>query len=199
LKASVTVDTSKLDSAITKAMKKTGVDLSTAIKEASVLFLQSAARQTPPDAGKQRFSKRTNERPITPLKNPQGKTRYKVPYRTHKKRGKKYFDSLAEAKSFSKIKWRGIGRAGWWGSLPVLGKTVAGQPGTEDVKRSISRWSFGSFIKELFSATFIVTNKAPTINESFARIISNIAIGKASARLNSALKKINKNLEGGFK
>jgi hypothetical protein len=76
-------------------------------------FVQSAVKGTPPkgkvkkkrtviELKTNRFSKRGKE-----LK------RYKVPYRTNKKKGAKYFSKKKEANAFAKIKYRFIGKFGW--------------------------------------------------------------------------------------
>jgi hypothetical protein len=193
MKPSVKLDTTRLTSAIKEVSKNTKVSLEKAVKDASILFLQSAARATPPQEGKATFNKRTNFREVIALKDKKtDKVRYKVPFRTLKRKGRKFFESLAEAISFSRVKWRGIGRAGWWAGLIALGQNVANQPGTKEVALSAKRWGTGYFEKQAYLPQFTVVNHTDTIQHDFKMIIAAKALGRASRRLLASIKNMNK-------
>jgi len=84
------------------------------VNESIKLFSQSAAKTTPP-TGKVR-TKRT-------IITYQDK-RAKVPYRTNKKRGAKYFERRSQAAKFAPIQYRKIGAVSWL----IAGAKAIGQP-----------------------------------------------------------------------
>ena len=53
------------------------------------------------------------------------KTGYSVPYRTSRKKGRKFFKTKGEAKQFSKIKYRYIGKASWLVAANKAGLNVS--------------------------------------------------------------------------
>jgi hypothetical protein len=194
IKASVEVNTASFDRAITRTLAATGRPLQDITRDAAQFFLQSAAMATPPDEGRRRFSKKSLNRPVIALRDKDGKrTRYKVPYRTSKARGRKFFGSLSEAKEFAKVKWRGVGRAGWWASLPAFGVSTATQPGTATVHRAASRFGRGMMTRELFNPAAVMHNMAGSIKQGYAEIIARKALRKAGNRLFAASKKMLQN------
>jgi len=164
-------------------LEKTGRSLLDVTAEAGLFFAQSAAKLTPPNPGRKGFTRKTQHRPIYARTDDSGRTRYIVPYRTARNHGIKWFGNKNDAKAFARIKYRGIGRAGWWASMSALGGDASGEAGTPEVKASASRWGHGQMLQVAFAPMAIITNTAPTVSDSFAAFIASEALWKSSRRM----------------
>ena len=113
MKPSVQIDDSKFRRKVNGLLKRLNKPLEKELPLYTVWFTQSAVKGTPPRG------KVSKKRPVIELDtgrfNKKGKEvkRFKVPYRTNKKRGVKYFDKRKEATAFSKIIYRFIGKYAW--------------------------------------------------------------------------------------
>lgn len=184
------VDASKLNRALARMKAVSRKAPEVIVREAAVLFTQSAARATPPDAGRATIRKKSMNRPVYALREPGRKraARYRVPYRTLRKSGVKYFSTRAEAKSFSAIRFRGIGKAGWWAALRALGVETASQPGAPDVRRKLDTVNVAWLKKGWGKALFQTSNLSLAIKGGKLAMIARQALGKAASRLRHAAK-----------
>ena len=93
------------------------------LNSTAVRFAQAAAKATPPAEGRKTLPKSVLYRPIeeTGWNN---EYKFRVRYRTKKKRGIKLFTSRGEAEKFSAIMNRGAARYGWAGALHDLGQPL---------------------------------------------------------------------------
>lgn len=90
------------------------------IEQMGTWFTQSVLKATPPKRGAMKKRSvievsRTRQGFIEGTSRMWGRTetRYKVPFRTNKKKGVKYFAKKAAANKFAKILFRNIGKFGW--------------------------------------------------------------------------------------
>lgn len=93
------------------------------LNSCAVKFAQAAAKATPPAVGRKTIPKDELYRPIQET-NWNNQWKYRVRYRTRRKRGVKLFDNRTEAETFSAIMNRGAARYGWAGALLDLGKAM---------------------------------------------------------------------------
>ena len=93
------------------------------LNSTAVRFAQAAAKATPPAEGRKTLPKSVLFRPVeeTGWNN---QYKFRVRYRTKKKRGIKLFTSRGEAENFSAIMNRGAARYGWAGALQDLGQPL---------------------------------------------------------------------------
>ena len=165
------------------------------IRMATEWFTQSVIKVTPP-LGKVmkkrevillrtgRFTKRGNE-----------KKRYKVPFRTNKKRGAKYFDKKKDANAFAKIKFRFIGKYGWL----AAGQKALGRPIPTSLKVSKEVEAKGDEIQKVFKQrlrlkpNIILTNRVENIGR-YARFSVAQALRKTKNRVRRADREITKKL-----
>ena len=120
VKLDIKIERTKLNQTIGKFARdhrKTTWDV---VKMATEWFTQSVIKVTPPigKTSKKRMVKKIEGRNYKNIGhgmilNSDSRTRYKVPYRTNKKAGVKYFDKKKDANAFAKIKFRFIGKYGW--------------------------------------------------------------------------------------
>jgi len=128
------VEYAQFSKAVKKLMAVGNKSAELIVKQTTIAFVQSAMKETPPAPGKSSIPAKKYKRKIVEFSRRQktktGKTRekatkyYAVYYKTSRKTGRKYFRKKSEANKFAKIKFRGIGRAGWAPILPILGKRL---------------------------------------------------------------------------
>lgn len=148
----LTADTDALKKQFAAAMLRmgaaSGLTVRDTVRQGAVMFARSAARATPPDAGRSipasRFKREIRVSPVVlnngtvihldPKKYLSGSrpirgasAEYKIAVKVPRTRRMRVliFASLAEAKRRQKIATRGLMRAGWWASLGNLGQTAA--------------------------------------------------------------------------
>lgn len=125
MKINMSAEMRGLDKAVARWKKVSAAGCKDIVTEAAAIAVTSASKHTSPGAGKSTIPAANYKRTVTVLHGKDGrKDRYKVPYRTAKKRGRKFFDKLKDAKAFARIKFRGMARAGWFLSLLKLGKNL---------------------------------------------------------------------------
>ena len=124
----VEVIRNQFDAAIARVKRYSWQGAKKIITDAAEMFLQSAARATPPNKGSATISKEKYERSVIQLdritKGGHETTHYYVPYRTARKQGRKYWITEQAAKAFARIQWRGLGKLGWDLGLPKIGRNL---------------------------------------------------------------------------
>ena len=190
----------------------TGSGIGQAVREGAVLFAQSAARATPPDAGKaisaKRFKRVIKAEPyimngptkihLKPEKylsglRPRGrgvKADYAVLMKKpHSRRFKAVlFDSLAKAREKQTISTRGLLRAGWWGSLGKLGASAVEKFG-KAVPNLLPRISRISETVQPDSVEISIGNCVNGYDDLKKQVIP-VALMKAGNRMNAIAKKL---------
>ena len=113
VKLDIRLESRNLDKKIRQFSRDHGKTLWDTIKMGVEWFTQTVVKKTPP------IGKTMKKRDVILLKtnrfSRRGKElkRYKVPFRTNKKKGAKYFDKKKDANAFAQIKYRFIGKFGW--------------------------------------------------------------------------------------
>ena len=189
-----------------------GKRIEEAVREGAVLFAQSAARATPPDAGRpismKRFKRVIQAEPyvmngatkihLKPEKylsglRPRGrgvKADYAViTKRPHSRRFKAVlFDSLAKAREKQTISTRGLLRAGWWGALGKLGASAVEKFG-KAVPNLLPRISRISETVQPDSVEISIGNRVNGYDDLKKQVIP-VALMKAGNRMNAVAKKL---------
>ena len=189
-----------------------GKEIGQAVREGAVLFAQSAARATPPDAGKaipaKRFKRVIKAEPyvmngqtkihLKPEKylsglRPKGrgvKADYAVITKRPKSRRFKavLFDSLSKAREKQTISTRGLLRAGWWGALGKLGASAVEKFGSA-VPSLLPRIVNFSETVQPGSAEIHIGNCVDGYDDLKKQVIP-VALMKAGNRMNFIAKKI---------
>lgn len=93
------------------------------LNSSAVRFAQAAAKATPPAEGRKTIPKDKLYRPVEET-GWDNQWKFRVRYRTKRKRGAKLFNSRSEAEKFSAIMNRGAARYGWAGALVDLGQPM---------------------------------------------------------------------------
>lgn len=93
------------------------------LNSSAVKFAQAAAKATPPAEGRKTIPKDKLFRPIQET-GWDNRWKFRVKYRTRRKRGVKLFDNRREAETFAAIMNRGAARYGWAGALLDLGQEM---------------------------------------------------------------------------
>ena len=93
------------------------------LNSSAVRFAQAAAKATPPAEGRKTIPKDKLYRPVEET-GWDNQWKFRVRYRTKRKRGAKLFKSRSEAEKFSAIMNRGAARYGWAGALVDLGQPM---------------------------------------------------------------------------
>ena len=93
------------------------------LNSSAVRFAQAAAKATPPAEGRKTIPKNKLYRPVEET-GWDNQWKFRVRYRTKRKRGAKLFNSRSEAEKFSAIMNRGAARYGWAGALVDLGQPM---------------------------------------------------------------------------
>lgn len=93
------------------------------LNSSAVRFAQAAAKATPPAEGRKTIPKDKLYRPVEET-GWDNQWKFRVRYRTKRKRGVKLFNSRSEAEKFSAIMNRGAARYGWAGALVDLGQPM---------------------------------------------------------------------------
>jgi hypothetical protein len=189
-----------------------GNGIGKAVREGAVLFAQSAARATPPDAGKaisaKRFKRVIKAEPyvmngstkihLNPEKylsglRPRGRG-VKADYlvlmkRPHSRRFKAIlFDSLAKAREKQTISTRGLLRAGWWGALGKLGASAVEKFG-KAVPNLLPRISRISETVQPDSVEISIGNCVNGYDDLKKQVIP-VALMKAGNRMNAIANKL---------
>jgi len=189
-----------------------GSGIGQAVREGAVLFAQSAARATPPDAGKaisaRRFKRVIKAEPyvmngptkihLKPEKyisglRPRGrgvKADYAVLMkRQHSRRFKAVlFDSLSKAREKQIISTRGLLRAGWWGALGKLGASAVEKFGRA-VPNLLPRIVNFAETVQPDSVEIHIGNCVDGYDDLKKQVIP-VALMKAGNRMNAIAKKI---------
>ena len=93
------------------------------LNSSAIKFAQAAAKATPPAEGRKTIPKDKLYRPIQET-GWDNRLKFRVKYRTRKKRGVKLFEDRTEAENFAAIMNRGAARYGWAGALLDLGQEM---------------------------------------------------------------------------
>ena len=93
------------------------------LNSSAVKFAQAAAKATPPAEGRKTIPKDKLYRPIQET-GWDNRWKFRVKYRTRRKRGVKLFENRTEAETFAAIMNRGAARYGWAGALLDLGQQM---------------------------------------------------------------------------
>lgn len=189
-----------------------GKRIEEAVREGAILFAQSAARATPPDAGKaisaRRFKRTIKAEPyvmngptkihLDPEKyisglRPKGrgvKADYAVLMKKPKSRKFRavLFDTLAKARAKQAISTRGLLRAGWWGALGKLGASAVEKFG-KAVPNLLPRISRISETVQPDSVEISIGNCVNGYDDLKKQVIP-VALMKAGNRMNAIAKKI---------
>ncbi len=178
-----------------KKIKKLLKDLDKPITKNLPLFVlwftQSAVKGTPPKKG---IKKRSVIELRTNRYTKRGKElkRYKVPYKTNKKKGAKYFDKKGEARKFAKIKYRYVGKFGWLQAgedalnKPLNVKMPKVQPEVKRIKRQLGKGK--KFLKK-FKPFVMLKNTVDRISR-YATYGTKNALHSTQRRVNAYHKKI---------
>lgn len=123
-KLDVKVEKEKLIKSMDKLASLIGINMEEGSLMAANMAIRSAAKATPPFPGRN-IPVKAYKRNIIKLSDKYGRTSYKVPFHNSMSSGKKFFKNISDASEFSKIKFRGIGRAGWFLNLhQINGETL---------------------------------------------------------------------------
>ena len=93
------------------------------LNSSAIKFAQAAAKATPPAEGRKTIPKDKLYRPIQET-GWDNRWKFRVKYRTRRKRGVKLFENRTEAETFAAIMNRGAARYGWAGALLDLGQQM---------------------------------------------------------------------------
>ena len=128
IEAKIRINSERLNKKLNDLCSKTSITQQTAIKEAGKMFLQSVIKQTPQSIKNRNIKLEGVEKRWSDKKGEivGGYMNYLVFFRTANKRGVKYFKKMSDAKEFAKIKYRGLGKAGWLNPARKLGADIAG-------------------------------------------------------------------------
>lgn len=190
------IEQSKLNKVINEMIKLTGRSRREIVIESTEAFIRSAQREVPPAKGKTNIPRKLSKRNVIKMTDPRypGKnkrTAYKVPYRTAKKKGRKFFHKLSEARQFSKILFRGAGRMGWAFGLPKIGKSFKNIKANLNVPASVNkvtqRHSWGKFVIQ-------IDNLSSGIRK-YAERSRAWGYAKAKNKMNSILNKYKRELK----
>lgn len=206
------VEMKKFNASMNRLGAIAGNGIGKAVREGAVLFAQSAARATPPDAGKaisaKRFKRVIKAEPyvmngptkihLKPEKylsglRPRGrgvKADYAViTKRPHSRRFKAVlFDSLAKARAKQAISTRGLLRAGWWGALGKLGASAVEKFG-KAVPNLLPRISRISETVQPDSVEISIGNCVNGYDDLKKQVIP-VALMKAGNRMNAIANKL---------
>ena len=211
------VEMKKFISAMNRLGAIAGKRIAEAVREGAVLFAQSAARATPPDAGRpismKRFKREIKAEPYImngPTKihltayrdyktrylsglRPKGrgvKADYAVLMKKTKSRKFKavLFDTLAKARAKQAISTRGLLRAGWWGALGKLGASAVEKFG-KAVPNLLPRISRISETVQPDSVEISIGNCVNGYDDLKKQVIP-VALMKAGNRMNAIANKL---------
>ena len=194
-----------------------GKRIGEAVREGAVLFAQSAARATPPDAGRpismKRFKRVIKAEPYVmngPAKihltayrdyktrylsglRPKGKgVRADYAVLMKKQRSRRFkavvCDTLAKARAKQDISTRGLLRAGWWGVLGKLGAAAAEKYGSA-VPHLLPRIARCTETVQQDSAEILIGNCVDGYDDLKKQVIP-VALMKAGNRMSAVARKI---------
>lgn len=210
MKIKVDVEAENFYRQLERALKASKKEATYIIKEASKFFIQSATKATQPSIGRP-IAKKLYKRTMTNIRGfhfkdggtgwrKEGERKkkgdfvlWKVLYKNSTGKGAKFYKDKSEAQAFQRIKYRGIGRAGWSISLSKLGfgfpadlsadvQALAGQ--INDVKSSLN----------VDNPSVEITNKVRTI-QRHSPLSAKIGLGKAANRVKAITRQIQKRIE----
>jgi len=110
----------ELDKLLARYAELTGKAIPELLNSTAVRFARAAFRATPPDEGRTTISGDKLRRRVIAFAD----GRFKVRYRTRKKKGVKYFSERAAAEDFANIMNRGAARYAWAGALTAFGQDL---------------------------------------------------------------------------
>lgn len=115
MQVKVSVDARQVNASLKRLSALTSKSIPEICNDAAYFFSQSAEKYTLPRDGGRSIPRKKRLRTIYRLHNEKGRvTAEKVPFRTYKKSGRKYFHNDSKgAKEFAKIKFRGLSCAAW--------------------------------------------------------------------------------------
>ena len=184
----VKINEAKLRRKISEASRKLNIKKDEIIRRAGVAFVQSVITKTP-ESPKNRgiITEDKAGRYDAKLGVAYGARReYKVPYRTARKRGRKFFKDLQAAKEFAKIKFRGIGKGGWLYAAMKLKAPIGFKPSPEVLSKLNVTGGFEEN-KGAWKYSIRLINKSFGISE-FGLYAANQALRIARTRLNHMMK-----------
>ncbi len=205
----IKIQTRGMDRKMQLLSKWSAQSMSSIVRDASRVFMESAQKYTPPNAGrtaikaadmKRRVIVGTRMRgrfqdPEANQKWSYGSLRYKVPFRTSKTHGVKYFKTLKEAKSFAEIWFRGIARMGFYMGLTALGFMIP-----LSYRRGVRAGEMGTYVNSMrvnlkgLTPSVIITNRAKNISR-FALYAKVIGLRRANAMLGFLVRKAKADLK----
>ncbi len=176
----------RLNKAIKKLVTFSDETMEDVVKKSAIYFVQSAQKNTPPARGKKAIPAKKYKNPVIQLaENDWERIKNGMKWKVPQKKKVLFFKLRKEATDASKIKYRGAGRAGWFGVLPKLGKSF--QPYLKSVNRANIEWvarTFSGLRKEDKKGEYniIIENRVKAISR-FGKIAERIALSAAGKRI----------------
>lgn len=199
----IKVEKEKFDRAITRLIAVSPKVAREIVLDASEAFIRSAQKETDPARGRENIPVKQWKRAVITLrdaKNPKSRkrTRYKVPFRRPGKKGRKFFSTKKEANDFARIKYRGAGRAGWWGALLKLGLPLGNIRATPEQMEVATKHN--RVVKDLGAGNpwAVITNASKGIGE-YSQRSEKWGTIKATNRIKATARAYEKKLAEGWK
>ena len=207
------IEWDRLHRKLDRAVEVAGLSMTKVLDAAAMIFTDNVFKATPP--GEVRTVERKGwtaeggrlKRGVFPLrgknlKNGQhadvwahyrakSRERYRVPFRTWRKHGVKYFPTAYQAEQFAVIKYRNVGKLGWYYAAPRPGSLRVPRVGLPEANAKAKTLSKVTFGKDAIRPTITMENRVGSLARFVkARSAMAWAVGRASNAVNGMANKV---------